>query len=238
MDIENLQPQIRHLNEMKEVLFDQKWSNNAPNLELYFMYRDLAENEQDKEKIKENGLRYDITLLNPVMLGKEYNKTAGHDHPIVPGTDITYPEIYQVLEGNVIFLVQDSKKEEIEDVFAIKAEKGDKVIMLPNYEHIMINASNEKVKTANWICNVFMQNIYEPFKKRQGFSYYALKNDSGEIEWVKNKNYKKVPELKFEEANQRLEQFKIDKDIEMYNLIKDLSKLDFLKNPQKYNWRK
>jgi len=52
----------------------------------------------------------------------------------------------------------------------------------------------------------------------------------------KNPNYQSVPELKFIEPNLWLDKFKIDKDEEMYFLIKDLEKLDFLKNPQKYDW--
>ena len=237
MEINNIQPKIRHLSEMKEVVFDQEFAKTA-DPELYYMYRDLAENEQDRGKIKKHKLRYDITVINPIMLGKEYNKTAGHDHPLVPDTEITYTELYEVLEGEAIFLMQDSQEDKINDVFAIKASKGDKVIVPPNYEHIMINASNEKLKTANWICNDFSSNIYEPFKKRQGFSYYAIKNDSNEIKWIKNKNYIDIPELKFLEPNLWLEQFDIDKNEEIYSLINNLNKLDFLKNPQNYNWGK
>ena len=237
MEINNIQPKIRHLSEMKEVVFDQEFAKTA-DPELYYMYRDLAENEQDRGKIKKHKLRYDITVINPIMLGKEYNKTAGHDHPLVPNTEITYTELYEVLEGEAIFLMQDSQEDKINDVFAIKASKGDKVIVPPNYEHIMINASNEKLKTANWICNDFSSNIYEPFKKRQGFSYYAIKNDSNEIKWIKNKNYIDIPELKFLEPNLWLEQFDIDKNEEIYSLINNLNKLDFLKNPQNYNWGK
>ena len=237
MEINNIQPKIRHLSEMKEVVFDQEFAKTT-DLELYYMYRDLAENEQDRGKIKKHKLRYDITVINPIMLGKEYNKTAGHDHPLVPDTEITYTELYEVLEGEAIFLMQDSQENSIKDVYAIKANKNDKVIVPPNYEHIMINASNEKLKTANWICNDFSSNIYEPFKKRQGFSYYAIKNDSNEIKWIKNKNYIDIPELKFLEPNLWLEQFDIDKNEEIYSLINNLNKLDFLKNPQNYNWGK
>jgi len=238
MEINNIQPKIRHLSEMKEVLFNKEFAEISSDSELYYMYRDLSENEQDKDKMKKHKLRYDITVINPVMLGQEYNKTAGHDHPIVSNTKITYPELYEVLEGKAIFFMQDSKENSIKDVYAIKANKGDKVIVPPNYEHIIINASNEKLKTANWVCDDFSENIYEPFKNRQGFSYYALKSNSGKIEWVENKNYSNIPELKFLSPNLWLERFDIDKNKNIYNLINNLNKLDFLKNPQNYNWEK
>jgi len=238
MEINNIQPKIRHLSAMEDVLFNKEFAETNPHLELYYMYRDLAENKQDKEKIKEQKLRYDITVINSVMLGQEYNKTAGHDHPIVPETNITYPEIYEVLEGKAIFLMQDSKENSIKDVYAIKANQGDKIIVPPNYEHIIINASNKKLKTANWVCNDFSSNIYEPFKNKQGFSYYAIKNELNEIKWVKNENYDYIPELKFLSPNLWLEKFGIDKNKNIYSLVEDLNKLDFLKNPQKCNWEK
>lgn len=236
MKLENLKPQIRYLNELKEVLFDQKWADQSPDLELYYMYRDLAENKADKEKIAIQGLRYDITILNPIMLGKEYNKTAGHDHPLVPNTEITYPEIYEVLEGKAIFLLQNSEKKRIKDIYAIKAKKRDKVLIPPNYEHLIINPDSRELKTANWVCREFSSNIYKPFRNQQGFSYYGLK-DNGGIKWLKNKYYNPIPELKFSEPNQMLEQFQIDKNETLYNLVGSLDKLDFLKNPQNYQWQ-
>ena len=49
------------------------------------------------------------------MLGLEYTKTVGHYHPQIPGTDISYPEIYQVLEGSATYLLQKVEHEN-EDV--------------------------------------------------------------------------------------------------------------------------
>ena len=236
MDIEQMIPSIRYLAEMTDVLFDQEWAKSSPDLKLYYMYRDLAMNDKDHKVIKKNNLRYDITIMPFIMLGQEYNKTAGHDHPLVENTNITYPEIYQVLSGEVIFLIQDSKGDNIKNVYAIKTKKDDKIIIPPNYEHLMINASGEEMKTANWVCRDFGPNLYKPFRQKHGFSYFALEGSKNEIKWQKNPNYQSVPELKFIEPNLWLDKFKIEKDKEMYFLTKDLEKLDFLKNPQKYDW--
>ena len=236
MDIEQMIPSIRYLAEMTDVLFDQKWAKSSPDLKLYYMYRDLAMNNKDRRVIEKNNLRYDITIMPFIMLGQEYNKTAGHDHPLVENTNITYPEIYQVLSGEVIFLIQDSNGDSIKDVCAINAIKDDKVIIPPNYEHLMINASGKEMKTANWVCRDFGPNLYKPFRQKHGFSYFALKGPENKIKWQKNSNYKDIPEIKFIKPNLWLDKFKIEKDKEMYFLTKDLEKLDFLKNPQKYNW--
>ncbi|MFH0907104.1 MAG: glucose-6-phosphate isomerase family protein, partial [bacterium] len=238
MQLENIKPNIRHLTEMKDVLFNKEWTENTSDLELYYMYRDLSENEEDKKEIIKQDLRYDITVIPNLMLGKEYNKTAGHDHPLVPETNLTYTEIYQVLQGQAIFLIQDSEEDKIKNVFAIKAEKDDYVIIPPNYEHLIINASEQELKTANWISRNFSSNIYKPFRSKHGFCYYAIRKDSEEIDWIKNKNYTDIPELKFLEPNLWLNQFNIEKETKIYELVKDMTKLEFLKKPQKYDWSK
>ena len=234
INLNNLKPEIRYLENMKEVVWDKKWMKTAPNLELYYMYRDIAENQVDWMKIIKNDLRYDITILMPNKLGKEFNKTIGHDHPIVAGTNITYPEIYEVKEGRAIFLLQDSENETIKNVIAIKAKENDKIIIPPNYEHLIINIGKKPLKICNWICRRFTSNIYKPFRARKGFCYYALKGFFG-IKWLKNENYQSIPCLKFRKPNY-FYNFNLSKDQPIYSLIIDIKKLDFLKNPQNYEW--
>jgi len=238
IDLKKFKNDVRKLEDIEDVVYDREWLKNAPDSELYYMYRDLTENESDHQKIIDNDLRYDVTLFLPIMLGAEFNKTLGHDHPIVPGTSITYPELYEVLEGEAIFLQQDSDDEHIKNVIAIRAKKGDKVIILPNYEHLIINPSNKELKTCNWICRNFGSNIYKPFRARHGFCYYAIRDTSTKlgISWIKNKNYEIIPELRFEEPN-KFYGLDLDKNKSIYELVNDLKKLEFLIEPQKYEWK-
>jgi len=172
------EPDIRYLFDMKKVLYDQQWAKTAPNLELYYMYRGLK---------KKNGLRYDITIIPPNMLGKEFVKTKGHRHIG------KYGEVYIVLEGKAIYLMQKQKNNIIEDVYIVKAKKGDVVIIPPDYAHITINPSKKKrVIMANWIAEKVKSN-YKPIQKMKGACYfYTIKG------WIKNKNYKKIPKLRSE----------------------------------------
>ena len=124
---------VRKLHDMEDVVFDREWfeETEARNRDVYYMYRDLAKSDSDLEVIKAHQLRYDITVIPPGMLGSEYIKTVGHYHPRVPGTNISYPEIYQVLEGSATYLLQKVKYGEedlVLDVVAITAEKGDLVL--------------------------------------------------------------------------------------------------------------
>ncbi|MBU2580023.1 glucose-6-phosphate isomerase [Patescibacteria group bacterium] len=237
MNLENIKPGIRYLAEMDNIIYDREWLESAGDLGLYFMYRDLAENDEDREKAVKENLRYDITVMPNMMLGKEYNKTAGHGHPLVLETGLTYPEIYEVLSGKVIFLLQKISGNEIDDVYAIEAGENDKVIIPPNYEHLMFNIGGKELKTANWICRGFTSNIYIGVKEKHGFCYYAVKDDLGKIEWIKNENYAVVPPIKFLGANIGLEKFGISKKEKLYDLIKTPEKLGFLKTPQNYEWK-
>ncbi len=162
----------RFLEEMKDVLFDKEWlEKQKRNFILYEMRRGVREN---------GNLRYDITILNGKMLGKEYNKTLGHYHPK------GYPEIYEVLKGEAIYLLQKpvrigSKK--IIDAVAIHAKKGEQVVIPPGYGHITINPKRNKLMMGNIVCSCF-HSIYEPIKKLGGGAYfYTVKG------WVKNERY-------------------------------------------------
>jgi glucose-6-phosphate isomerase len=178
-DLTKLAPDIRYLNDVREVVYDKEWLKTAPNLELYYMYRHLEE---------EKGLKYNITVVPPKMLGNEFVKTKGHVH--IGG----FQEIYIVLEGEAIYLMQKTSGETVEDVYAIKAKKGEAVIIPPLYGHITINASDAILKTGDWT-SVDCKSDYSLFEKLHGACYYYTKAG-----WIKNENYKNVLPLRFEES--------------------------------------
>ncbi|HEY9245992.1 MAG TPA: glucose-6-phosphate isomerase family protein [Candidatus Methanoperedens sp.] len=222
-----VKPGVRMLFDMKEVIYDQKWLLQADNIELYYMYRDLSLSRNDALAIKEHGLRYDITIIPPRMLGQEYVKTAGHYHPEAPGTNITFPEIYEVLQGEAHYMLQKPENESIKDVVLIKAGQGDKVIIPPGYGHLTVNASNKVLKMANWVAEEF-ESVYSPIKEKGGGSYFLLQNGI-----IKNPRYGYVPEIRMCRPASP-EKTGLKKDREMYGLVRDLAKLEFLTRPQEY----
>ena len=173
--IKNINPDIRYLYDMKEVIYDKKWLKDIKDFKLYYMYRNL------KEK---NGLRYDITVIPPKMLGKEFIKTKGHYHVG------SYEEIYIVLKGKAIYLMQKEKNGEVKDAYQVKAKKGDCIVIPPYYAHVTINPFKKELKMANWISKK-CKSDYKPIEKKGGACYFYTKSG-----WVKNKNYKIVPKLK------------------------------------------
>ena len=180
IDLTKLAPDVRKLNDIKTVIFDQEWLKTAADSDLYFMYRGLEEKD---------GLRYDITVVPAKMLGSEFVKTKGHYH------EGAYGELYTVLEGNAIYLMQKKSADDIiEDCYFVKAKKGDVVIIPSFYGHITINpAENQELKMANWVSKDCISN-YSLFEKLHGACYFYTTNG-----WLKNGNYKSVPEIREEQ---------------------------------------
>src|SRR5690554_537228 len=115
--LEDVTPAVRKLTDMKDVLLDA--DADAPE-ELYYMYRDVCRT-RDRELIAKHGLRYDVTVIRPGQIGRELIKTAGHYHPLKPQTDVTYPEVYEVLAGKAHYLLQTELDEDGVDAILIEA---------------------------------------------------------------------------------------------------------------------
>jgi len=209
---ENRKPEIRFLYDMKKVLYDQKWVRKAPNFPVYYMYRGVR---------KKGDLRYDITIIPPRMLGKEFVRTKGNRNWK------KFSELYTVIQGKAIFLMQKMQGKILKDVMVVKAKKGDWIIIPPKYYVITINPLKKSLKIGNWVSEK-NKNIYKELEKMGGASYYYTK-----FGWVRNKNYKKVPKLRFEKPLNPVRKTKVLKAIEFLkfsNGVKKMPKdLGFLK---------
>lgn len=166
-------PAIRYAREMKEVLLNKEIDDNE---ELYYMHRGVSQ---------KGDLRYDITEIPSKLIGEEFIKTKGHYHN-------DFREIYIVLEGEAIFLMQKGK-ETIEDVYFVHAKKGEIVLIPFDYGHITINPSVDKnLKLGNYV-SCKSGHDYDSIQVKKGGAYFYTTNG-----WIKNSNYKGVPELREE----------------------------------------
>jgi len=181
--IQNPKLKIRYLDEIGNLLYDKKWIKSASNSELYYVYRGVK---------RKDDLRYDVTVIPPRMLGNEFVKTKGNRN--WKG----YQELYTVLRGEALFLMQKTQGKSVKDVFIIKAQKGKWIIVPPNYLVVIINPGRKILKTGNWV-SVKNKNIYEEVEKMQGACCFYTKSG-----WIKNKNYKTIPKLRFEKPLNKL----------------------------------
>lgn len=215
-------PDIRRIGDLKEVIFDKKWFKaSKKNTPAYFMYRGL---------INKPGLRYDITIMPFKPFGQELPKTLGHYHSFAKPSKYRFPEIYEVISGNAIFLLQKLSGGKIKKVLIVSAKKGDRVILPPGYGHITMNAGPGLLKLANWMA-VKSSSDYGLMVKKNGGAYFALRSGR-KIKWVKNKKYGRLPKPEHKNNSDFTPSFFGSK--ELHDLSKNPSMLEFLKNPQKF----
>lgn len=225
-DLPPVEPDIRHLEDYKDVL--------APNSPLkgphdaYFMYRDVGY-PKDKEMFRQRNYRYDITTLQPGVVGRELLKTVGHYHPLVPGTDVTYPEVYEVISGRAHYLCQKVDGNKVLDLFVVEALPGQKVVIPPGYGHITINPEDEPLVMSNVTADGF-KSIYKPLEETHGGAYYELEN----FTWLKNENYEMATTPKWAQAKE-VPEFGLTENVPLYVAItSDPDRFGYLVNPKDY----
>lgn len=200
---------VRHLSELTDVMMNDIDLETHGDLEVYYMFRGLHKNQ---------GLRYDITLIPDRKIAGECAKTYGHCHPIVE-KKLTYPEIYQVLDGRAVFILQNELRSKGTNVLVVDAKKGDILFIPPNNCHVSINPGNEKLLLANIVADGF-ESDYSLFKTNRGAAYYYGEN--GDL--IQNTNY----------FIEKIERFNAADIIKNYNVKwKDLLR-EFYSNPKQF----
>lgn len=170
----------RKLIEMRKVIRSRWYAFLHPKKTLYEVYREVK---------TDSDLRYDVTVLYPTLLHKEFNRTKGNCN------SDGFQELYTVLEGEAVFLLQSFEDKNVNDVFAVKVLEGEWIIIPPYHWVIIINPSlTEVLETGNWVSKR-TTNLYKPLERMRGMSYFYTQSG-----WTNNSNYVKVPQLRFEES--------------------------------------
>ncbi|NMB35391.1 MAG: hypothetical protein GX989_03770 [Firmicutes bacterium] len=184
---EALMPAVRWDFEMQEVLYrentagEEKLEEEVPGEKepgiLYYMYRNFCLPEH-LMLFRKNGIRYDITVLIPGSIGAEYIKTAGHYHPLKPGAACTYAEVYEVIYGRALYLIQRphrlaEPRAGLEEIIIFDAAPGDKVLIPPDFGHVTINPGPDFLIMSNLVAAEF-ESVYTPLQEMGGAGYFGL----------------------------------------------------------------
>lgn len=167
--------------EMKNLLFTPKVKEEQKLYDFYVGTADAAH----KEVIQKSGLRYDIIMVMPGMIGEELKKTSGHKH------EGMYPEIYEVLYGTAMFLLQKGEGKNIDYFAGVKAQAGEKILIPPGYSHATVNLGECPLVFSDLVAEQ-CRNDYKGIKDNRGMGYYITQKGE-EIQFIKNENYDRVP---------------------------------------------
>jgi glucose-6-phosphate isomerase len=226
----------RELDALRPILADPTCT--GPEI-IYWMYRNLGL-KGDEDLLNIFRLRFDISVFVPCMLGREPMKTSGHYHPAPYRGAPAYPEIYEVISGEALYLLQKVDNMEsgpdqvqVEDVIAMRVKAGEKAMMPPGYGHVTINTLDEPLVMANWVCADF-KSFYGSTEQCRGFAYWLF-NEGGRQRWVSNPTYAKpLPELRFAEPA-GIPEFGLEAGVPMYQVCREHPEwFAFLLRPQDY----
>jgi glucose-6-phosphate isomerase len=226
----------RELDALRPILADPDCS--GPEV-VYWMYRNLGL-KGDEHLLETFRLRYDISVFVPCKLGREPMKTSGHYHPSPYRGAVAYPEIYEVLYGEALYLLQKvadmesgPEEVEVEDVIAMRVKAGEKAMMPPGYGHVTINTLDEPLIMCNWVCADF-RSFYGSTEACRGFAYWLVE-EGGETRWVRNPHYlRPVPELRHAEPRP-IPEFGLETGVPMYQVCREHPEwFAFLLRPQDY----
>lgn len=224
--------QARRCDELRPVLLDPAAAGST---EAYWMYRAVSL-PADRERFQAAGVRYDITVIRPGTIGREYVKTAGHFHPVCPGSGLAYPEVYEVLHGTAHFLLQltGDREDTVSEALLIEVPAGERLVIPPGYGHVAINASPGWLVTANLVADGF-DNRYDPYVRAGGAVFYLVRSPGGLA-------YEPNPRLKAPAAPRRQDPRDLDlPGIEASDPIYALFRHSpqdflFLREPDRINW--
>lgn len=108
---------------------------------LYRIYRNACA-KGDCLRFTEHNLRYDLTILLPQALQSSYpTRTIGHRHRNKAGTRAAYAEIYEVMEGKALFVMENASHTA---VYCAQRNAGEKIIIPPRDGHITVNLSRRQ----------------------------------------------------------------------------------------------
>ena len=173
---------------------------------------------------------YGIVIFAPGVFGGEYVKSSGQYHPPTPPSNMATPEVYTVLSGTGLFMVQKAAPpyDRIEDVVLVEVREGETFVVPPDYGHLQINPAPEPLVFSYAVMDG-MKGCYDPFKERRGAAYYVMSD--AKDRYVFNTRYGEKMPLRTVRAAEICQLAELDQRV-TYQTIRDrLPELKFLTDP-------
>jgi oxalate decarboxylase/phosphoglucose isomerase-like protein (cupin superfamily) len=210
---------------------DRVWANPVQDEDrVLYRYTSGLFSEGDGPIWTAANVIYGIVIFGSGVVGGEYVKSSGQYHPPILPSNIATPEIYTVLSGTGLFLLQKARPPyaKIEDVVIVEVQAGETFLVPPDYGHLQINPTLDPL-VFSYVVMDGMNGQYDPFIERQGGAYYVMKDEQNC--YVFNTHYGSLTPLRRLRAAE-LHQHPIVKERVTYQVIRDhLAELQFLTDP-------
>lgn len=197
----------------------------------YDFYKAIVE-DCNRTRFSHVNLRYDSTVILAGDANGEFKKTAGHFHCEVPGKGMSYPELYQVIKGTALFIMQkvdDCQKTGrmvVEDAIFAEVHAGEAIVIPPEYGHATVNIGNETMVFINLVsCN--SHNFYDSVKASAGMCCYVYRDNKSGYRIEKNPKYDFACEPRIVKPKES-DVLGVHKNIPTYT--------EFLENPEKFHY--
>lgn len=185
---------------------------------------------------KKEGMSNGITVLMAGSTGYECRKNSGHHHVPLPGHMSTLSEVYEVLYGKAVFLLQQSHsflygedKLKVERLRAVFVSPGEKIAIPAFCAHCAVNVGDTPLVFSNLGAPCPLD--YDSISRQHGFGVYVLKVQN-ELVFVQNPRYTNLPLLEVKRAKECPE-LGLCFDQPLYTLyMQEPSKFAYLKTPQ------
>lgn len=184
---------VRLLDELEPVAMAPEACRGSREV-AYYMYNGVYR-KSDGPRLEGVPLRYELTLMPPRQIGREFVKTLGHLHAPEPKSGLGYAEVCEVLTGVAHFFFQtfDAAGPEAPLAFYVEVRAGQKVLIPPGLDHLTINPGPEPLLFSDVVA-LGVRGIYDRFPTTRGAAYLEVAED-GVPRFIPNPCYRAVAPL-------------------------------------------
>lgn len=201
-----------------------------PNQLVYWAYRNIRF-IKDESLYTGKDVRYDITVICPGIVNNEFHKTSGHFHDHIDRITHPYPEVYEVIQGEIVFVLGKSVDFHVSDcgniaeVRILHVKAGESIIIPPYWAHGSVNPT-KKISVFSNLAVASCPLNYDAIKSKQGLPVYILKDE--DIFYAeRNKRYRDIPEPLVTRPREN-NALGVTFGFPCYT--------NFIRHPEKYNW--
>ncbi|MEA4935505.1 hypothetical protein SDC9_97177 [bioreactor metagenome] len=197
---------------------------------VYAIAMDIGK-EIHRPVLEEFHLLYGAVTYAAGRLGNEPVRSQGHKHKRSDyAGGWSTPEVYEIWSGTAIIYMQESATNDPGRCFAVKAGRGEVVIVPPGWAHATISADSRTPLTFGAWCDREYGFDYDEVRAHKGMAWFPILGKGNRIHWKANPLY--LPSKLTEKSPRLYTDFNIIPGKSIYSQFEeDHSKFNFVPNP-------